>query len=379
MEITDIDGVFCSGLKEGRYGLGLVKVKGSVAGVFTQNRIRAAPVIVCEENIREGMVEGIIVNSGNANAYTGEQGLKDAEEMCKIAANLLGCEEKRVAVASTGVIGRRLDMEWIRRKAPEVYSSLGNAPENAHRFARAIITTDRFVKKSHSERAGIAAVAKGAGMIAPNMATMLCFAFTSAKFESGELYEMLKNAVDSTLNRLIVDGDTSTNDTVLLVSTGREKVDRDVFEHELHSVLYSIAKQIARDGEGATKVFEVHVEGGKSDDDANLIARAVASSLLVKTAIFGCDPNWGRIIAAAGYSGADVDERITLSLSDGSEEIFLVDSGRPLGTEEQARRLMQNSENLIIKLRLEKGAGRGFAIGCDLTYDYVKINAEYTT
>jgi len=379
MEITDIDGVFCNGIKEGKYGLGLVKVKGSIAGVFTQNKIRAAPVIVCEENIREGVVEGIIVNSGNANAYTGEQGLKDAKEMCRIAAGLLGCDERRVAVASTGVIGRKLNMDWIRKKAPEVYSSLGNSPENAHRFGEAIVTTDKFVKKAHSEKARIAAIAKGAGMIAPNMATMLCFAFTSAKFDCGELYEMLKKAVDSTFNRLTVDGDTSTNDTVLLVSTGKDRVERDVFEQELHSVFYSIAKQIARDGEGASKVFEVRVEGGKSEDDANLIARAVASSLLVKTAIFGCDPNWGRIIAAAGYSGADVDERITLSFSDGREEIFLVDAGKPLGTEEQARKLMQNSDDLIIKIKLEKGSGKGFALGCDLTYDYVKLNAEYTT
>ncbi len=379
MEITDIDGVFCNGIKEGKYGLGLVKVKGSVAGVFTQNKIRAAPVMVCEENVRDGLVEGLIVNSGNANAYTGEQGLKDAREMCRIAANLLGCEEKRVAVASTGVIGRKLDMDWIRKKAPEVYSRLGNSAENAERFGKAIVTTDRFVKKAHSKKAGIAAVAKGAGMIAPNMATMLCFAFTSAKFDSGELYEMLKKAADETFNRLTVDGDTSTNDTVLLISTGREKVERDVFEEGLCSVFYSIAKQMARDGEGATKVFEVRVEGAKSDEDANLIARAVASSLLVKTAIFGCDPNWGRIVAAAGYSGADVDEKITLSFSGEKEEVFLIDSGRPLGNEEQARKLMETSEELVIKLRLEKGNGKGFAIGCDLTYDYVRLNAEYTT
>jgi glutamate N-acetyltransferase/amino-acid N-acetyltransferase len=324
-------------------------------------------------------VEGIIVNSGNANAYTGEQGLRDAREMCRIAANLLGCEERRVAVASTGVIGRKLDIEWIRKKAPEVYSGLGNSSENAERFERAIVTTDRFVKKAYSEKAKIAAVAKGAGMIAPNMATMLCFAFTSAKFDSGELYDMLKRAADKTFNRLTVDGDTSTNDTVLLISTGREEVERDVFEEELYSVFYSIAKQMARDGEGATKVFEVKVEGARSDEDANLIARAVANSLLVKTAIFGCDPNWGRIIAAAGYSGADVDERITLSFTDGREEVFLVDSGKPLGNEEHARKLMLNSEEFIIKLRLEKGNGKGFAIGCDLTYDYVKLNAQYTT
>lgn len=379
MEITGIEGVFCNGLKEKKYGLGIVRVKGNVAGVFTRNKIKAAPVLVCQENIREGKIDGLIVNSGNANAYTGEEGLKDAREMCRIAANLIKCDERRIAVASTGVIGRKLDLEWIREKAPIVYSGLGNSPQHAENFARAIITTDRFPKKAFSEKARIAAVAKGAGMISPNMATMLCFAFTSARFESGELYEILKGAVDRTLNRLIVDGDTSTNDTVLLISTGREKVDRDIFEFELEKVLYSIAKQIARDGEGSTKVFEVRVDGAQSDDDAEKIARAIARSLLVKTAIFGCDPNWGRIIAAVGYSGADVDERMTLTFSDGKREVVLVESGKATGMEEDARALMKSTEELVISLKLEKGNGKGRAIGCDLTYDYVRINAEYTT
>ncbi|WP_202320325.1 bifunctional ornithine acetyltransferase/N-acetylglutamate synthase [Archaeoglobus neptunius] len=379
MEITDIDGVFCNGVKEGKLGLGIVRCRGNVAGVFTRNRLKAAPVLVCRENIDDGHIEGIIVNSGNANAYTGEQGLRDAREMCRIAASLFGCSDADVAVASTGVIGRPLDMEWIRSKAPEIYARIGKSGKHAENFARSIVTTDRFVKKAHSDVGLISAVAKGAGMIAPNMATMLCFIFTSASFDSGELYEMLKKAVDRSFNRLTVDGDTSTNDTVLIVSTGKEKVDRDVFEGELWKVCYSLAKQIAMDGEGATKTFDVVVSGAASDDEANAIARAIASSLLVKTAIFGCDPNWGRIIAAAGYSSADVDERITLSLKSGDREVLLVDDGRPTGNEEEARNLLKTSNSFVIEMKLEKGRGKGFAIGCDLSYDYVKLNSEYTT
>ncbi len=379
MEITDIEGVLCNGVKEGKYGLGMVKCRGTVAGVFTQNRIRAAPVVVCEENISDGVVEGIIVNSGNANAFTGRQGIEDAREMCRIASKLFGCDERDVAVASTGVIGRKLDMDWIRRKAPEVYAGIGSNVENANSFARSILTTDRFVKKASSNKGKIAAVAKGAGMIAPNMATMLCFIFTAAKFDSGELYEMLKHAVDESFNRLTVDGDTSTNDTVLLISTGKERVDRQIFDEELKKVCYNLARQIAKDGEGATKVFDVIVRGAKSDEDADRMAKSVANSLLVKTAVFGRDPNWGRIVAALGYSGAEIDDRITIAFEsdEGEERVTLVKSGEPTGREEEARKIMADDFRIVIDL--EVGRGEGFAIGCDLSYDYVKLNAEYTT
>ena len=379
MEITDIEGVLCNGVKEGKYGLGMVKCRGTVAGVFTQNRIRAAPVVVCEENISDGVVEGVIVNSGNANAFTGEQGIADAREMCRIAAKLFGCDERDIAVASTGVIGRKLDMDWIREKAPEVYGGMGGSVENANNFARSILTTDRFVKKASSDRGRIAAVAKGAGMIAPNMATMLCFIFTAAKFDSGELYEILRSAVDGSFNRLTVDGDTSTNDTVLLISTGKERVDRQTFEEELKKVCYKLARQIAKDGEGATKVFDVVVKGAFSNEEADKIAKSVADSLLVKTAIFGRDPNWGRIVAAVGYSGAKIDDRITVVFESDGEEVTLVESGRPTGREEEARKFMETFDDFRIRIELEVGDGEGLAIGCDLSYDYVKLNAEYTT
>ncbi|MDI9611234.1 MAG: bifunctional ornithine acetyltransferase/N-acetylglutamate synthase [Archaeoglobaceae archaeon] len=376
MEITDLDGVFCNGIKEGKLGLGLVKFNGSIAGVFTGNRIKAAPVIVCQENIRKGYAKGLIVNSGNANAFTGEQGLEDAKEMCKIAGQLFGCRSDEVAIASTGVIGRKLDVEWIRKKAPEVYRDLGNSVEHAERFAKAIRTTDKFIKKAYSKTAKISALAKGAGMISPNLATMLCFVFTSAKFEGGELYEILKRAVKP-LNRLTVDGDTSTNDTVLLIATGRERVNRDVFEEELERVFYNIAKQIAKDGEGATKVFEVFVRGAMSERSAEIAAKAVANSLLVKTAVFGCDPNWGRIIASLGYSGAEVDEKITVAFENEERTVVLVDRGKILENEDKAREIMKGDFRIIVDLH--KGSFEDYAIGCDLSYEYVKINSEYTT
>ncbi|MFN3384050.1 MAG: bifunctional ornithine acetyltransferase/N-acetylglutamate synthase [Archaeoglobaceae archaeon] len=375
MEITDL-GVMCNGLKEGKLGLGLAKFNGTIVGVFTSNKIKAAPVTVCKENISLGYAKGLIVNSGNANAYTGEQGIEDAKEMCKIAASLFNCEAREIAVASTGVIGRRLDIEWIRKKAPEVLSGLGSTRECAERFANAIRTTDKFIKKAFSKKARISAVAKGAGMISPNLATMLCFIFTDAKFEAGELYEILKKAVKP-LNRLTVDGDTSTNDTVLLVALGKEKVEKDVFEEELTKVCYSIAKQIARDGEGATKVFEVFVRGAKSSKDAELVAKAISRSLLVKTAIFGSDPNWGRIVSAIGYSGAEIDEKITIVFENDERSVKLVENGLITGKENEAREVMKGDFRIIVDLH--KGDYEDFAIGCDLSYEYVKINSEYTT
>ena len=377
MDITDINGVFCAGIKE-KYGLGIVRCKGIVAGVFTRNKIKSASVLVCEEHIKDGRIEGLIVNSGNANAFTGERGIRDAREMCKILANLIKCDEKSIAIASTGIIGRFLDMEWIRRKIPEVYSKLGKSKKHANDFANAITTTDKFPKKAYTKNPKISAVAKGAGMICPNMATMLCFIFTEAKFDQGELYEMLKNAVDLSFNRLIVDGDTSTNDTVLLISTCRERVKREDFQEALNNVCIKIAKQIARDGEGATKLMEVYVKGARSKDDALKIARAIASSLLVKTAIFGNDPNWGRIVAAIGYSGADVDENISIEI-EGLETVKLVDKGRPLGNEAKAREILKKSNEVRIRVDLHKGNYEEYVFGCDLSYEYVKINSEYTT
>ncbi len=376
LEITDV--VECNGVREGKYGVAIARCRGAIAGVFTRNKAKAAPVIVCERNVEDGVVEGLIVNSGNANAFTGEEGLRDAERMCEIAAKLMKCDVRNIAIASTGVIGRKLDMEVIERLAAEAYRGIGRSEENAVRFGNAIRTTDRFVKKASRDDARIAAVAKGAGMIAPNMATMLCFVFTTAKFDAGEMKEMLRDAVSESFNRLTVDGDTSTNDTVLLISTGRERVERDLFEDALKDVCFRIAKQMARDGEGATKVFEVRVRGAIDDEEAERVAKAVASSLLVKTAVFGCDPNWGRIVAAVGYSCSKLGD-MSISFSSDDREVVVVSGGRSTGKEEEARSLMKENDEFAIEIDLGVGGGEGVAIGCDLTYDYVRLNSEYTT
>ena len=381
-----ISGFRCYGIKERKNGLGIVVCKGKVAGVFTKNRFRAAPVIVTQEHIADGEIEGIIVNSGNANAFTGEEGIRNAKRMAEILAKKLNVPAKRIAVASTGVIGIQLDINWIEEKIDEVFKNLGSSEEHIMSFARSIMTTDSFPKiyKVEFERVEILGVAKGAGMIAPNMATMLAFLFTNANFDSKELREMLKSAVDRSFNVTVVDGDTSTNDTVLLVATGEKEVDRKIFEKKLTEVCVELAKMIAKDGEGATKFLEIRVKGAKSEDEAFKAAKTIASSLLVKTAIFGNDPNWGRIVAALGYSGVEVSDRLDIRfvcMRDGKTigEVKLVEDGRGLGNEEYARMLMESSDSLIIVVDLKVSECEGYAFGCDLSYDYVRINSEYTT
>ncbi len=384
--ITAVEGVKCYGIKEGKYGLGVVVCKGKVAGVFTKNRFKAAPVIVTQEHVKSGEIEGIIVNSGNANAFTGEEGLKNAKKMAELLARKLGVPTHKIAVASTGVIGVQLDMDWIKRKFEDVFSKLGTSREHALSFARAIMTTDSFPKECLIETNGfkIAGVAKGAGMIAPNMATMLAFIFTDADFEPDELQEMLRKAVNKSFNVTVVDGDTSTNDMVLLVAMGKKRVNKKLFEQKLTELCINLAKMIARDGEGATKFMEVVVEGAKSDEEAFKAAKTVASSLLVKTALFGNDPNWGRIIAALGYSGIEVSENLDLSIKgfkDGKSVgvVELVRDGESMRSEEKAKELIKKSDEILFKINLKVGNGKGYAFGCDLSYDYVRINSEYTT
>jgi glutamate N-acetyltransferase/amino-acid N-acetyltransferase len=378
---ADIEGVKCWGVKEGKNGLGIVVCKGRVAAVYTTNRIKAAPVRYNMESLK-GEIEGIIVNSGNANAFTGRKGLENAKKMAVLLASRIGCSNDRIAVASTGVIGRQLDMGLIEKMFEEVYSKLSTGKEAAEAFARAIMTTDSF-PKLYSAEAGdtvVAGVAKGAGMIAPNMATMLAFIFTDADFEAEELQKMLKEAVDRSFNVTVVDGDTSTNDMVILISTGKKRVGKDAFQHALLEVCVNLAKMMARDGEGATKLMEVVVKGARNEEDAFKAAKAIASSLLVKTAVFGNDPNWGRIIAALGYSGVDVDETITLDFASADgKTVRLLERGAATGEENEAAELLRGTQEIRIVVNLHKGEAEGYAFGCDLTYDYVRINAEYTT
>ena len=371
-----IKGMKCYGIKEGKNGVGIVVIKGKIFAAYTKNKIKAAPIIFNQRNLGKDVC-GIIVNSGNANAYTGEEGVRDARKMAEFLAKKLNCGIDKIAVASTGIIGRKLNIKEIEKLAEKVFENLGNGIDDLEAFAKAITTTDRFPKIAMRsfDDVKIIGVAKGAGMIAPNMATMLAFVFTDAKVDGIE--EIFREAINLSFNRLIVDGDTSTNDSVFLVTTEEKEADKDAFRKNLIDVFIELAEMIARDGEGATKVIWVHVSGAKNDDDALRVARAVASSILVKTAIFGEDPNFGRIIAAIGYSSAEVDEIISLRIKSERGEVILIDKGR-ICEAKDAREIMKG-DKIDIVIDLHKGDGRAYAIGCDLTFDYVELNSKYTT
>lgn len=388
--ICAVRGVSANGIKTGKMGIAVIHAEGPAAGVFTKNRVTAAPVILSKGVIEtQHRLSAVIANSGNANAFTGDDGFLDAMEMASVLSEKLGVDAKTVAVASTGVIGRRLDVSWIREHLPEVLGGLGSSPECSRAAAKAIMTTDTTLKEAAVELdcgVRIGAIAKGSGMIEPNMGTMLCFAYTDAKVPADVLDAALRRAVDKTFNMVVVDGDTSTNDMVLFTSTCKSGIKPcleclDEFEEGLIYVFTDIAKKIAKDGEGATKLIEARVAGAKTYEDARLAAKAIVRSPLVKSAIFGKDPNWGRVVAAAGYSGAELEqERLSLFFSGGGEEVELVKSGEISAASNLAllKKIMENEE-ITITLNLGMGEGSATAWGCDLTYDYVRINAEYTT
>ena len=388
--ICAVRGVSANGIKPGKMGIAVIRAEGPAAGVFTKNKVIAAPVILSKELIEtEQRLSAVIANSGNANAFTGDDGFLDAMEMASMLAEKLDLAPDTVAVASTGVIGRRLDISWIREHLPEVLDGLGSSPECSRAAAKAIMTTDKALKEVAVELdcgVRIGAIAKGSGMIEPNMGTMLCFAYTDAKVPADVLDAALRRAVDKTFNMVVVDGDTSTNDMVLFTSTCKSGVKPcmeclDEFEEGLIYVFTNLAKKMARDGEGATKLIEARVTGAKTYKDARLAAKAIVRSPLVKSAIFGKDPNWGRVVAAAGYSGAELEqERLSLSFSGGEEEVELVKSGEISRASDLAllKKIMANEE-IIITLDFGMGKESATAWGCDLTYDYVRINAEYTT
>lgn len=390
--VCAVKGVQAAGCRSGKYGVGLLLNKNSIAaGVFTSNRVKAEPVKLTEKVIENGKVSAIIANSGNANCFTGSEGMRDAVRMADIVAESLSLESQKIAVASTGVIGRKMPMDLIEPLIETATQKLENSPEASMDLAEAIMTTDTFPKEiavefelESGEKATIGAVAKGSGMIAPNMATMLCFIATDVDASTGELQEALKEAVDATFNMLVVDGDESTNDMVIITSTcASGRIDRN-FNEALYLVCRQLAVMMARDGEGATKYFQVDVVNAADPEDARRAARAIASSSLVKTAIFGADPNWGRIVAAAGYSGADFEpEKISVSLESESDSAIIVDHGKVValdGTDElkRAQEIMKCDE-IRITVDLAAGDHSATSYGCDLTYDYVRINAEYTT
>jgi glutamate N-acetyltransferase/amino-acid N-acetyltransferase len=359
----------------------------TIAGVFTANKIKAAPVKLDIRRIRSGRGQAIIINSGNANACTGETGYKDAKEMTEIAAKALGIPSRLVYVSSTGKIGEPLPMAKIRKAIPIAAGKLSES--TLDKAAAAIMTTDTVPKMAAKKikvgrRTGtIAAIAKGSGMISPNMATMLSYFVTDIAVSPKALDSALRAAVSRSFNRLAVDNDMSTNDTVMIMAngvlgnspvTGRSDY-YGKFETAVTELAYELAKMIAIDGEGATKLIEINVKRAKTLSDAERIGRSIASSMLVKTAIYGCDTNWGRIIAAIGYSGAVVrEEKIGISLN-----------GRKVVSNGQKNRgvkipggLLRRKE-IIIDVDLGIGNKSAGFLTCDLTEKYIKINSEYET
>ncbi|MBQ0138437.1 MAG: bifunctional ornithine acetyltransferase/N-acetylglutamate synthase [Kurthia sp.] len=381
-------GIHC-GLKHKKKDLGIIvsEVPATVAGVFTTNAIKAAPLVLTKETVYTNeKMQAIIINSGNANACTGKQGIEDAKKMQQLTADKLGITPNLVGVSSTGVIGEKLKMDKVEAGIAAIEA--GNKLENAIDFAQAILTTDTVMKNTaysieiDGKEVVVAGVAKGSGMIEPNMATMLSFITTDAAIEQKELQALLKATTDITFNAITVDGDTSTNDTVLVLANGLAQNNPLTPAHPqwgefvkvFHLVSQDLAKMIAKDGEGATKLIEVTVDGGVTDEEARKIAKTIVGSPLVKTAVFGCDANWGRVICAIGYSGCTIDPtNIFIKIG----ETAVVENGEPIDfSEEQLTNYLKNHE-VKIYANLHQGEGSGKAWGCDLTYDYVQINATY--
>jgi glutamate N-acetyltransferase/amino-acid N-acetyltransferase len=378
--------------KAGVPDVGLIysEAPAAAAGVFTTNEIKAAPVRVSQEHIRSGIAHAIIVNSGNANACTGRRGLYDAASMAALVAARLKISADSVLVASTGIIGHVLPMSRVRKGIEAVSRSLGRSARHDAAVARAITTTDTFLKRAAAGlRIGgatvrVGGIAKGAGMIAPRMATMLSFVTTDAAITPALLRRALRDAAVKSFNRITVDGHTSTNDTLIILANGRagnrtiNRVGPDyrAFCDVLNAVAVRLAKMVVTDGEGATKFVEVTVRHAPSVGAAERMARAIAESPLVKTALNGCDPNWGRIVSAAGYAGVTLDERrMRLSING----LTVYRAGVP--STPSAKRLRAEMHKPQIALLLDCGSGRSSATfwTCDLSHQYIRINAEYHT
>lgn len=383
-------GIHC-GLKHKKNDLALLvsEVPASVAGVFTTNVIQAAPLQVTKKVVYETQkMQAIVINSGNANACTGKQGMRDAMTMQLKTAEHLGIDQNLVGIASTGVIGEQMNMVPLLAGIEKLQPL--DTLEGSIQFSQAILTTDTVTKNTayatviDDREVVVAGVAKGSGMIEPNMATMLGFITTDANIESEHLQTALKEITDVTFNSITVDGDTSTNDMVLIMANGLagnhsltpDHPEWQSFVDALHAVSRDLAKMIAKDGEGATKLIEAKVTGAVSDEQARQIAKSVVGSPLVKTAVFGCDANWGRIIAAVGYSGATIDpEDIKIYIGD----TVVVEGGEPIPFSEEKLLIYLKQHEVKFAIELNQGAGQGMAWGCDLTYDYVQINATYRT
>jgi len=350
------------------------------AGMFTANRVKAAPVLLSQQHVAKGRAQAVVVNAGCANACTGDQGMEDAIEMAQLAANRLGVIRNDVLVASTGVIGERLSVDRIRDKVGDIALSR----EGGHDLARAIMTTDTRPKEVAIDAGDftIGGIAKGSGMIHPTLGTMLAFLTTDAAVGPEFLREALREAMDASFNMVTVDGDTSPNDTVFILANGMAGSVREgaegagVFQQALTVACGALARAIAADGEGATRLIEVTVEGARTVGDARAAARTIAGSPLVKAAVHGCDPNWGRIIAALGRSGCEMDEsRVELSLC----HVAVFAGGAASAFDEAGLSAAMGGSEVPIRVRLNLGEHCAVGWGCDLTAEYVTINSDYKT
>jgi glutamate N-acetyltransferase/amino-acid N-acetyltransferase len=375
--------------KPGRKDLSLIysQIEADMAGAFTTNKVKAAPVKLDMRKIKSGKGRAVIVNSGNANACTGRKGMEDAVEMSGLVANNLKFKRPLVYVCSTGIIGTPLPMDRIRPKITELVDNLGGS--SLEDVAAAIMTTDTFPKvikrrvKIGNKMGVIAGICKGAGMISPCMATMLCFILTDVAVDQETLNKILYEAVKRSFNRITIDGDMSTNDTVLVMANGMlgnpqitaKSESYATFKKSLNEVTYELSKLIAQDGEGATKLVEIEVKGARREADAEKAAFSVATSNLVKTAIYGNDANWGRIMAALGYSGADLrEDKIAIYFG----KVKVAGNGLTTGKDEEAGEVLKGKHiKIVIDLNIGKSSAK--VLTCDMTEEYIRVNAAYRT
>lgn len=373
------------------------EVPAKVAATFTQNLVVAEPIKLTKQhlNANQNKARILVVNSGNANAMTGEQGRKGAEEMAKAAADELGIRKEEVMVASTGIIGREFPTEEVVTGIRENIKNLSENSRAGSFAANAILTTDTFAKEGYVEfdidgnTINIGGIAKGSGMIHPNMATMLAFAFTDLNIEQKLLDKAFKEAVEDSFNMITVDGDTSTNDMASIMATGL--ADNDIissasdpnyrlFKEKLNELMIYLAKLIISDGEGASKFIEYQLTGAKTKKDARRLVRVISDSSLVKTAMFGRDPNWGRILAAMGRAGVKFNpEKVDLFLGNVDETVQMLDNGRPLQFDMNTMKRLLKSSEIVIKIIMREGNASSVGWGTDLTTDYVMFNSMYTT
>jgi len=383
-------GICCGIRKTGKNDLALIvsQKKASTAGVYTKNLVKGAPIIVTQKNIANGYARAIIANSGNANTCN-DNGVEIAEGMCDLVELYTGVYSNDVVVASTGVIGQKLSLDPIKLGMPNLVCGLG---KNSDEAAKAIMTTDTVKKEVAlqfeigGKTAKIGAIAKGSGMIHPDMATMLVFVTTDVAISPQMLQKALSACIQDTFNMISVDRDTSTNDTMIVMANGMaenaeittESEDYDVFKAALFEISLYLSRCIAKDGEGATKLLECKVSGAKSVEDARLVAKSVICSPLLKCAMFGSDANWGRVLCAIGYAGADVNiDKVSVGFKSEAGEIFVCKNGRGIEFSEETAKGVLSCSEIVIEVTLGDGDASATAFGCDLTYDYVKINGDY--